>query len=584
MDSDYLQLRHRRARSALRLVLLGLGVLVLVFFHEQVVHAPGQQVPAGGRLRAYTVPAPRGLMLDRHGAVLAETTPGYAIVLAPMAPDSARRTLRQLAPYLALSEPEISALLARQRLKPRQRLVISHDAPLDMVAAIAERAPALPNVAIEAWPKRHYPAGAAAAHVVGTVGPPLETARAARANGEPPPDRLVGATGLERQYDARLGGRNGLRYVQTDSRGRTLGAVRLRQEVEPLPGQTLRLSLDLGLQQTIARALPGEERAAVAALDPRTGEVLALYSSPSFDPNRVAGPAFHDRWMDLLEADGSAGLARSIAGTYQPGPVWAVATAATALRLELASGETVMPLSCRGGISYADRYLPCSDRHGHGSLSLSDALAQRCDVYFYQLGLQVGLDRLLIEGARLGFGRSTGIDLPGERAGLVPENLTTYARTLGVAPAEHEAMLVAAGKGLIEVSPLKLAHFFAALTTGGPAPAPRLLHEGAGDGRDGGLELPLSLDQRQRLRDALRLQPREPLAWEWSGTGGAAGHTAAGHDWFVGVAGPPGQEAQFVIAVVVEGGRADGTAARIGELALEHVLRSATEGRPLPAD
>jgi penicillin-binding protein 2 len=580
MDPPHLQVRRGRARSALGLALLGLGLLLLAIFREQLVHGPVQQASPGARVRAHVVPATRGLILDRHGAVLAETTRGYALFLAPVSSDSAGRALHRLAPYLELSEQDVGALLARQSRRPRERLMISPDVPVDVVTRIVERRPELDGVVIEPWPKRHYPAGPVAAHVVGTVGPVADRERARTPHGARGSHRLSGKTGLERRYDRQLAGREGLRYEELDERGLGIRPIRLRREVPAVPGETLRVSLDLGLQQVIADAIPRGTKAAVAALDPRTGEVLALYSSPTFDPNQVAGPAFRESWTALLEAEGEPGLARAVAGSYQPGSAWGITMALVAVRLGIAGPETAMPLPCRGGLSYANRYLQCSDPHGHGSLTLREALAHGCHVYFYQLGLKVGLDRLLAEGTRLGFGRPTGVDLPEERSGLVLSDRATYARSLGVAPAEHEAMLIAAGQGLIEVSPLKMAHFVAALITNGPVPAPRLLADEGWEGRAGALELSLGAGEREWLRAELAARSTASAAPGRSAGGARA--AVIGHDWFVGMGERPASRAELVVVVVVEGSGAGPAAARIGELILDRFRRDVAGARTGP--
>jgi penicillin-binding protein 2 len=563
-----------------------MGALLLIFFQEQVVRSPVQQRSAGAPVRAYVEPAPRGLILDRHGAVLAETTTGYALSLAPMPPNSARRAMDQLAPYLDLPDEEVAALLARQRRRPAQRLVISPDVPVDLMIRIAERRAELSGVEIEEWPKRHYPAGAVAAHVVGTVGV-LEPARGAgRSQGARVSAGLAGATGVELSYDRWLAGRDGLGYRELDARGRAVRPVALRWQLPALPGETLGLTLDLKLQQAIAEAVPAGTRAAVVALDPGTGELLALYSSPSFDPNQVAGPAFPERWAELMEREGNPGLGRAVSGTYRPGSIWGVTTALTAVHLGLADAGTAMPLPCRGGLSFADRYLPCHDRRGHGALTLRDAVLQGCDVFFYQLGLKIGLDRLLREGTRLGLGRATGVDLPDERAAVMPADSVAYARRLGVAPSEHEAMLVAAGQGVIEVSPLKLAHLVAALVTDGPVPAPRLLRQGGAGDDAGALEVRLAPEEREWLRDVLEARgvtrPATSAASRPASAVGADGGRL--HDWFVGVAERPTDGARLVVAVVVEVGGSAPAAAGIGGLALDRfLLAAAAEAAPRSA-
>jgi penicillin-binding protein 2 len=583
MEPDRRPGSRRRARSALGLALLPLAALLLVFFQEQVVHGPMDAVAQGGRVRAHVVPAPRGLLVDRHGAVLAATVPGYAISLPPAPTDSVRRALQRLAPVLDLSTEDLEALLARHRSAPGQRLLVRPDIPFDVVARLVERRAELGDVEIHEWAKRHYPAGSSVAHVVGMVGPVADSAPGFRPFSGHHSGGLVGTAGVERRYDQRLTGRPGLKYTEMDGRGRAVRPVQLRREVNAVAGETLRLTLDLGLQEIVARALPASARAAVVALDPASGGGLVLYSSPSFDPNQVSGPEFHERWAELLDAQGEPALSRAVAGTYPPGSAWGMTTALTALRLQVADAETRMPMMCRGGLRYGGRFLPCSDRSGHGLLTLREALAERCHVYLYQLGLKVGLERLLAEGARFGFDRPTGVDLFEERAGSVPTDLAAYSRMLGVEPGEHEAMLVAAGQGLIEVSPLKIAHFFAALTAGAPVPAPRLLADGEATGD--ALDLELTLAERAWLRRELHVRREPGGGVDRSDRAGRAGRAdragrAVGtvrssgvvQDWFVGSAERPADGSRLVVAVVVEGSDAGVSPAAVGNLVLDRFL------------
>src|SRR5690606_23657441 len=188
------------------------------------------------------------------------------------------------------------------------------------------------------------------------------------------------------------------------------------REEEPVPGESIRLTVDLDLQEWLARIVPDTARGAVVALRPGTGEGLALYSFPTFDPNEFVGNVTPERWRELQHDPSKRLLDRAISGVYSPGSTWKLATAAIALQLGVVNPEAVMPVACRGGMQYGNRYFRCWESRGHGFLSLPDAIKHSCNVYFYQLGLQIGLERMLAEGLRLGFATPTGIDLPSERS------------------------------------------------------------------------------------------------------------------------------------------------------------------------
>jgi penicillin-binding protein 2 len=433
----------------------------------------------------------------------------------------------------------------------------------------------------DTWTVRSYPAGAAAAHVVGTVGP--RSSADERPGFPGSAGRMGGTSGVELRYDRRLAGRDGLRYVEIDGEGRVVGAAPIRREVPPTPGEPLRLALDLWLQQAVAGAIPEGQRAAVAALDPATGAIRVLYSSPGFDPNRVSGPSFSERWAELTSAEDRPDLNRAIGRNHSTGSVGSVATAATAIRLGVADAGTTMPLPCRGGLAYGGRYLGCSRPDGHGSLPLWEAVAQGCDVFFYQLALQIGLERLIGEGSRMGLGRSTGVDLAGETPPLFPGSPSDVL-DLAERTEAHAAMLLAAGQSGMATSALKMAHLFASLVMDGPAPLPRLVPDATGASR----VLPepgLTQEHALALRSAL---PGRGVAdgsvWGWRGLRGWVGDP--GLEWSLGLAGPAVGPPELVVAVVIEG--FDPNSARAVAQAVVDMVVEAGSGRtgqgarPLP--
>jgi penicillin-binding protein 2 len=344
----------------------------------------------------------------------------------------------------------------------------------------------------------------------------------------------------------------------------------------------MRLSIDLELQQWIARIVPDSMRGAVAALDPTSGEVLALYSSPSFDPNDLVGVVPRERWRALQEDPARRLLNRSIAGIYPPGSTWKLATAAIALELGIVDPEGYLPLACRGGMRYGNRYFRCWDPAGHGYLNLPDAIKHSCDVYFYQLGLQIGLTRLLEEGTRLGFGRPTGIDLPSEQPGHFPPNTAWYERRFGWAPTEAEVLSLAIGQGANDQTALKMAQFYAALATDGRAPAPRVALDGARAGGDT-LDLRISPENLEWLRKGLRRVTEEGGTaygsrleyWDWIGkTGTAQNPHGADHGWFVGIGGPREGAPEIVVAAIIEAGEHGSDVAQVAAKAADYYLRN----------
>ena len=582
---------------------LVLSGLMTGFFNTQVMRNPAYAMQSDrNRLRPLTLLAPRGTILDRNGRILADNVPGYALSLLPAPADSIRSTLERLREYLDLDDEEIAGLLAKQRRAPQQQLVVSTDLSFDRISAVEERRPLFPEVLIEMRPKRHYPAGAAASHLLGYVGEISESELEDSAFAGYRPGRLVGKTGVERQYEERLSGSAGVRYVEVDAFGRIVGAFPGYGQTAPVAGDSIRLTVDLRLQEWIAGIIPPQSRGAVVALDPQTGEVLALYSAPSFDPNDLVGTVPAERWAALRQDTARRLLDRTLSGSYPPGSTWKLATAAIALELGIVDPESTLPLPCRGGMRYGNRYFQCHERAGHGSLTLPDAIKHSCNVYFYQIGLQIGLERMLQEGIRLGFNDRTGIDLPSERAGLFPTGLGWYERRFGWKPTEAEVLSLAIGQGANDQTPLKMAQFFAALATDGRMPAPRVLMAATdavsagtemdrpGDpDRAGGMDLRVSRSTLEYLREGLRrvTRPGGTAAasamehWDWMGkTGTAQNPHGADHGWFVGIGGPEGGEAEVVVAAIIEEGEHGSDVAQVAAKTADYYLRT-RRGMPI---
>jgi penicillin-binding protein 2 len=587
------------------LVIAGLN---LSFFHTQVLENPAYAMQSErNRLRPLTLIAPRGTILDRNGAILADNVPGYALSLLPAPRDSIRSTLERLRGYLELSDGQVASLLAQQRRAPQRQLVVSTDLSFNQVSAIEERRPLFPEVLIETRPKRRYPAGRATAHLLGYVGEisPSELDDSAFAGYRP--GRLMGKTGVERQHERRLSGVAGVRYLEVDALGRVVGDFPGYEEVPPVTGGSVRLAVDLDLQRWIADALADTVRGAVVAMDPRTGDVLALVSAPSFDPNDLVGTVPPERWAALRQDSTRRLLDRALAGSYPPGSTWKLATAAMALELEILDPDATLPLPCRGGMRYGNRYFNCHNRSGHGYLTLPDAIKESCNVYFYQVGLQIGLQQMLREGIRLGFNARTGVDLPSERAGLFPTGLDWYERRFGWTPTEAEVLSLAIGQGANDQTPIKMAQFFAALVTDGRMPPPRVTLDddpavlaaagaasgaGAGAGARGGsgggghrvagMDLRISPENLEHLREGLRRVTRQGGTaagsalehWDWMGkTGTSQNSHGKDHGWFVGIGGPRGGEAEIVVAAIIEEGEHGSDVAQVAAKAADYYLR-----------
>ncbi len=584
MHTTHPHAMRRRARGATIIIAAVIGALVATFFRAQILRSDTWSLRSeSNRLRPLPVPAARGTIFDRHGEVLADNIPGYAVSVLPASRDSVQAVLERLRPLLGLTDEGIERLMVRRSQEPRRPLLVDSDASFDEVAALEERREQNPTVFLEMRPKRRYVAGSAAAHVLGYVGE--ITAQ------ELEQDRfegyeqgiVVGKEGVERQYEADLQGQQGVRYVEVDALGRIVGSFEGRRGDPAVPGNDVVLNLDLDLTREIDRIFPDSMRGAVVALDVSDGGVLALYSAPNYDPNQFVGGIEVGLWNDLNTDPARPLYNRPVLGRYAPASTWKLASAAIALELGAVDATEHMPIPCTGGMRWGNRYWRCWKPEGHGSLDLVDALRDSCDVYFYQMGVRVGLDRLLEHGNRIGFSSTCGVDLPVERAGIFPADRGFWERRFGYTPTEGEVLSLAIGQGPNSQTPLKVAQFYLAIARDGTAPAPSIVQDPAEPAP--GWSLDLSQENLEWLREGLRRVVRPGGTaymsslehWDLmgkTGTGQNPQDPNRDHAWFAGMAGPKGGSPEIVVVVLVEFGESgSGTAAPLVAKTADYWLR-----------
>lgn len=580
MQLFHLHARRRRAQVILWVLVLGFGWLGVNFFQTQVLKNTAYALQSdANRLRPLPLRAPRGAIFDRYGEIVAENVPGYSLSLLPGPRDTIRSKLEQIAPLLGLSESQVESLMARRGKATGQPLLVTSNLTFDQLASLEEMRAFLPGMVIEMQPKRHYPAGAVVGHLVGHVGEIDEVELSRAEFSEYLPGQMVGKAGLERQYESLLVGRQGTRYVEVDALGRIIGELPARTQLSPIAGRDIHLTLDLELQRWVAEIFPDSLRGALAAIEPRTGEVLALYSHPNFDPNDFVGGISPERWRDLSRDPAKPLLHRAVAGLYPPGSTFKIFTAALALDLGVVDPKAVMPIPCRGGMQYGGRYFRCWKREGHGALDMAGAIQHSCNVYFYQLGLKIGLERMLVEATRLGFSTPTGIDLPVEQRGNFPDGPEWYRRRFGWLPTSTEVLSLAIGQGANDQTALKMAEFFAALGGGGHIPAPRLArHLEPVPGMDLDIapaHLSVLLDGLRRVTAPGGTAHLASLEhWQLMGkTGTSQNPHGKDHGWFAALAGPRGGEPEIAVAVIVEAGEKGSTSAQYAAKAADFYLR-----------
>ena len=423
------------------------------------------------RIRSLPIIAPRGRILDREGRVLADNFPAFSVLLiresaATLAPEQ----VQGIAQGLGLDLTELQRLLEHTAHLPRfQPIVLKLAATLDDIAFVESHRVEYPELGLIQVQQRLYPRHEVAAATLGYVGEVSEEMIAKSGSLYRPGD-VAGKFGIEREYDQVLSGRDGMRRVIVNSRGEEVGSL---NTINALPGNDLRLTLDLDLQMA-AEASMADRPGAVVALNPRTGEVLAMVSHPSFDPNDFAKRIDRGAWEKLMDDPLKPMMNKAIQAQLAPGSVFKIVTATAAL--ETGTIQPDFSLHCAGEVEiYGHTYHDWVwEKHrGHGSVDLHRAIIVSCDVYFYTLGKLLGIEKIDYFAQRLGLGARTGIDLPGEAAGLIPSP-EWVQKAFKHKWYAGETMSVAIGQGAVVVTPLQLAHTIGAIALGGTFARPRL--------------------------------------------------------------------------------------------------------------
>ena len=525
-------------------------------------------------IRTVPVHAARGPIEDRNGRILVENTYGFDLVMFREKKSGLDRTLQFLSEALQVSREELEERLREaSHYSLYQPVVVSQGLTLDQISFLMARRSDHPLLDIVERPRRFYPHGKLAAHVLGYVGEiSSDELRRPGFKAHRPGD-VIGKSGIERVYNRELAGRNGVRRIRVDSQGRAF------EELEPTAttaGEKLRLTIDLDIQKAAEDALEGHT-GAIVALDPGSGEILALASRPTFDPNEFATRISSLRWKELTSHPGRPFQNRSIQNGFPPGSIFKIVMALAGLESQLINSR--QRVLCTGSQRLFGHDFRCSATGGHGWIDLEAGLQYSCNIYFYQLGRNLGIDRIQVFARQFGFGQKTGIDLPGEISGLVPSR--EWKREMKGTPwYPGETISVSIGQGPILVTPLQMAVAVGAVATGRLV-QPHLRRPAPGESRGQPQRL-FAPEQLEKIRTGLwRAVNQSGTAWrarvegfEVAGktgtvqTIGRASRKRLGPArasrfrstaWFVGYA--PANNPQVVVAVILEGAGSGGAAA-----------------------
>jgi len=434
-------------------------------------HEANSELAEHNRIKTIPLLAPRGKMLDRDGRVIVDNHSAYKLMLARenlkpehidaiaaglhLDPDDIRQRLKRFG-----SRPKYVPIMIKQELTPGEiAFVESHRDP-----------GTFPEMELILTQSRLYPRNGLAAHVIGYVGEVSEQELNSPDFAKYSSGDLVGKSGLERQYNDVLIGVDGQRRAVVDSVGRE---HELLDNMEATPGNNLQLTLDLDVQ-AVAELAMEDKRGAVIALDPRSGEVLAMVSRPTFDPNLFTGRIRADDWKRLTDDANNPLLNRAIQAQFAPGSTFKPIVSMAAL--ESGAIDESFSVHCAGGASFYGHFYHCDEKHG--TLNLHGAIVHSCDTYFYTLGNKMGIDNIAEYGEMMGLGKKTGVDLPGEAEGIMPSPKWKL-RTRREKWYGGETINVAIGQGAVNVTPIQLAYAIGGLVNGGVWYRPHLVRSAA---------------------------------------------------------------------------------------------------------
>lgn len=577
------------------IVLVLIAIIVLRLWFLQVIKGNYyRELSENNRMRTVKVSPPRGIIFDREGVPLVENIPSFDISLILEDIPQGGDTIRRIAGLLGIREEDIRRKInVGRRKEPFHPIKIKENVDWEEVAKVEARRIDMPGVFIEVEVTRNYLYGDLGSHIIGYLGRITAEQAEIEEYSNFPRGSLVGQWGIEKSFDKVLKGIPGERIIEVDALGRE---VRVLGERESIPGDDLYLTVDLRTQK-IAEEVLGKEAGAIVAIDPRNGEILALSSRPSPDPNMFSTGIQKKDWIQLINDPLYPLMNRAIQSQVPPGSIFKIVMAAAGLETGKISPTT--EVNCQGFMRFGNRDFRCWRSGGHGRISLHRAIVESCDVYFYELGKRLGIDLISDYAGAFGLGKVTGVPLPSEKAGIVPSTEwknKTYRKPWF----PGETITVSIGQGYLLVTPIQMAQVVAAVANNGTIYKPQVVKRI--NGKDGYIDFRPE-ETRIKINNGTMKFLRDGMAGvveEAGGTGGSArsGITRIGgktgtaqvigmkervkseslpkkyrdHAWFIAFA--PVEEARIAVASFVEhGGHGGSTSAPLARRVIEEYMK-----------
>ena len=551
-----------------------IGIIFLRLFYIQLIsYRKYNNLSIDNSTRIVPKRAARGIIYDRYGEKLADSVPSYTVSIIPVDLKDSEKVVPMLSKILDMPEEEINKKIESQKQKVFEAIKIKGDLKASVISIIEEHRPELSGVIIHTEAKRNYPNKEIAAHVIGYVGEVNinDVNKSKLSVGD-----TIGRAGIEKHYDAELRGINGASKIMVNSSGKEIKSM----GDDPFTkGTDLVLTIDLKLQKACEEAFKGR-RGVIVCMNPGNGEIYALVSKPSFDPNIFCGQLDKKEWSRMLNDPEQPFLNRAVGGLYSPGSVFKIVPAVTALEKNKLKADDVFV--CRGTYHYGkDWTYDCWKYEGHGVFSMIDAIAQSCDIYFYQLGLTVTADRISEYAKLFGYGSLTGVDLDGERAGLVPTPAWKKDK-YGIHWFPGNTIQYSIGQGYITANPLQILSTYDIIINNGTSYRPHIVKSMNGKETEKAMLKSFAISAKtlevvkKSLWKAVNLGGTGGKAKSAFGIAGKTGtvenpHGPA-HATFVGYA--PFANPEVSVLVFIEGGGSGGeNAAPIGKQVIESYFK-----------
>jgi len=467
---------HNESESGTRVFGLSIAVTVMFFillarlWYLQIIDSGRlQELSESNRLRFVPVAASRGSLFDRNGKVLVTNTPSFSVAVIPQDVKDKDLLLTRLSKYLGIDRDELQRRWDKGKGRAKYMpVILAAGISRDQLEFLEENRLRLPGLDIEMKPVREYPFGQMAAHLFGYLGEVTDEELGRKGFEDYNPGDYTGKNGIERSWEGDLHGADGGRQIEVDARGRFLRTV---AETSPTIGNSVVLTIDNELQKSAEQAF-GDKAGAAVVLDVNSGEVLAFASNPGFDPSLFTGKMSASQWQSYLDDKRHPLENKALKGQYPPGSTFKIITALAALEEGIVDPNTTV--TCKGSYTIGETTFKCWQKHGHGVVNLKQALKESCDVYFYQLGEKLGVDRIARYAREYGLGSPLGIGLDNEKAGLVP-TAEWKEKKYKKKWYRGETLPVSIGQGYVLATPIQLASMVAAVANEGTLYRPHLV-------------------------------------------------------------------------------------------------------------